>query len=429
MVWTRCGPERKDGYMKLTDNGVRNAQPREKRYTIPDGTLPGLGLRITPAGHRSFILRYRHGGGRNAPERFLLLGSPDKGMSLGEARRLAKGHLASIHHGGDPARAKRELRHIPTVAQVCDRYLLEGTGAKKPSTLATDRGRIDRHIKPLLGEKAVNEVTSHDIERFMKAVAEGKTKIDIKTGEHGRAIVTGGRGTATRTTGLLGGIFSFAVKAGLRPDNPVRGVKRFRDRKNERFLSVDELARLGEALASSKANAKALNIIRLLVLSGARKNEIASLKWHEVDFERSCLRLEDSKTGQAYSPWCPALEILSNTERTNNAFVFPAEIGTGHFLGTPKVWEKIRKSANLGGVRLHDLRHSFASAALRGGAILPVIAKLLGHADLNTTSRYAHLTDDPVRLAAERTAKELDGAMKSPQVRGSSDNIVKLSQA
>lgn len=168
-----------------------------------------------------------------------------------------------------------------------------------PSTISTDRGRIERHIKPLLGRKCASEVTRADVQRFLRDVAEGKTKADIKIGTRGRAIVEGGRGTATRTVGLPGGIFSFAVAQGLRPDNPVRGVKRFPDRKSERFLSSAELAAFAKALSATEAEGAdpaAVSIIRLLAFTGARKSEIANLKWSEIDFDRALLRLGDSKT-------------------------------------------------------------------------------------------------------------------------------------
>ena len=254
----------------------------------------------------------------------------------------------------------------------------------------------------------------------------GKTAVDIKTGFRGRAIVEGGKGTASRTVGLLGGIFSFAVHEKLRTDNPVRGVKRFADNKGERFLNGSELASLGDAIRKVEAeggNKMALNIIRLLTFTGARKSEITGLKWLEVDFERTSLRLGDSKTGAKVIPLGPpALTILAATEmREGTDWVFPAESGRSTFQGTEKVWHKVRAEAKMPDLRIHDLRHSFASMGLAAGDNLAIIGKLLGHADVKTTARYAHLADDPVRQAAVRISGSIAAALD-----GNNGEVVKL---
>ncbi len=286
---------------------------------------------------------------------------------------------------------------------------------KKPTTLATDRGRIKRHIIPLLGRKKVKDLTRADIQRFMQDVAAGKTACDEKTASRGRAIVEGGKGTATRTVGLLGGILTFAVERGICPTNPVHGVKRYRDRKGERFLSARELAALGLGLAVMEETATIspimANAVRLLLLTGCRKTEVLSLCWSFVDFERGYLRLPDSKTGEKTVPLgAPALKVLSDLPRLSD-WVFPAATGGGHLVGLPHAWDAVRVWCGLDGVRLHDLRHSFASVGAISGNSLPVIGALLGHADSKTTSRYAHLTADPIKAAAERIANTIADAM------------------
>ena len=403
---------------KLTDRVVNAAKAEARRYMIWDTDKKGFGLRVEPSGHKSFIVRYRaNGGGRNAPRRQMKIdGASGEVLTAEAARKLANLILADVAHGKDPQDDLAAKRREMTVAALCGLYLEEGTETKKASTLATDRGRIERHIKPLLGARLISEITSADIERFMRDVAKGKTAADVKTMKRGRAIVEGGKGTAARTVGLLGGIFTFAVARKLRADNPVRGVKRYADKKGERFLSSSELATLGETLRAFEAkgaNKAALAIIRLLTFTGARKGEIAGLKWAEADLERSCLRLADSKTGAKVIPLGPpALAILSElTPVDGSPFVFPAESGNGVFQGTDKVWRKVRKAAKLSDVRLHDLRHSFASAGLAAGDSLPLIGKLLGHADVKTTARYAHLADDPVKAAAKRISSNIAAAM------------------
>lgn len=399
---------------KLTKRVIDDAQPQARRYTIWDSEKRGFGVRVEVSGLKVFLLRYRVGrAGRNATRREIVLGRCDN-WPPEKARAEAGRILNAVDAGQDPARDRHKKRQELNVSQLCELYLEEGVSTKKPSTISTDKGRIERHIKPLLGPKLLSDVTSADVERFMRDVAKGKTAADLKTKPRGRAIVEGGKGTATRTVGLLGGIFTFAVRHRLRADNPVRGVQRYRDNKGERFLSAAELAALGEALRGLEAegtNPQALAILRLLTFTGARKSEIAGLLWSEVDIERQCLRLADSKTGAKTIPiGPPALAILAALPR-EGTMVFPAESGKRHFQGTEKVWRKARARAGLSGVRIHDLRHSFASMGLMTGDALPIIGKLLGHADVKTTARYAHLADDPLKAAANRISESIAAAM------------------
>ncbi|MDY8109405.1 site-specific integrase [Fulvimarina sp. 2208YS6-2-32] len=301
-----------------------------------------------------------------------------------------------------------------TVSELCDTYMADGTGTKKASTLPVDKGRIERHIKPLLGKRKVSEINQADIRKFLKNVSEGATASDTKTVSRGRAIVKGGKGTASRTVGLLGGIFTYAIELGLIQANPVRGVKRYPDKRNERFLTGKELATLGHGLSAAEAqglNGKALNIIKLLVFTGARRGEIEALRWSKVDTAGRRLRLEDSKTGQKSMPLnSAALDILLNLQERaedRSGFVFPATDGDGHYVGTPRIWSILRERIGLHDVRLHDLRHSFASVGVVNGAPLMVVGALLGHADHSTTQRYAHLAYDPLAAASEQIGQAI----------------------
>jgi integrase len=401
---------------RLTNSVVNGAAKRDSDYFIWDGDLKGFGLKVCSGGRKSYVCKYRLGTGRNAPTRRMTIGTHGSPWTPEQARKRASQILGLVAHGEDPAQAKQADKNVLTVSQLCDRYLEHGAATKKASTLATDRGRIERHIKPLLGRMRVPDVKRADISRFLQDVAAGKTAVDVKTGARGRAIVRGGKGTATRTVGLLGGIFSFAVESGWISENPVRGVKRFRDRRNERFLDGAELQKLGAALVAAEAtgeNPYALAIIRLLVLTGARKGEIESLRWPEVDWQYSYLRLADSKTGQKLVMLNgAAIEVLQTVPRQNTSdFVFPASRSDGYYEGTPKVWRRIRENAGLENVRIHDLRHSFASMALSGGTNLPVIGALLGHKDSATTARYAHLQNDPIRNASDQVGDALSEAL------------------
>ena len=199
-------------------------------------------------------------------------------------------------------------------------------------------------------------------------------------------------------------------------ESPVLGVKRFADKRGNRYLSQQELVALGGALRKAESegeNPSALAILKLLIFTGARKGEIERLTWPEVDFAAGYLKLADSKTGQKAIPLnAGALQVLHDQPRIEgNDHVFPAYRGDGHYEGTPKVWVSVRAKAGLQDIRLHDLRHSFASTAVSGGASLPIIGALLGHAHSATTQRYAHLSDDPLRAASEAVGSQIAAAL------------------
>ncbi len=414
---------------KLTNRTVAALAPGLERYVVWDSELRGFACRVEPSGTKSFLVRYRPGGGRSAPKRFYTIGrfpifSPE------DARREARRLLGAVATGQDPAGERNAARSDMSVAELCDLYMREAPNLptkfgqpKGAETLSTDQGRIDNHIKPLLGKKRVGDIVAADIQRFMRDIAAGKTAKDNKTGPRKRLIVKGGRGAATRVTGLLSGIFSFAVAEGIRAENPVKGVQRYADGKSDRALSLQEITKLGFVLrrmAEQGVNPSAINIIKLLIVTGARRNEIAGLRWGEVDFERSVIRLPahrhktGSQKGAKYIPLTdPARTILSElSEDRTSDFVFPATSGDSHFQGIKRVWQKARAQAGLNDVRLHDLRHTFASTGVSSGDGLPIIGALLGHSNARTTQRYAHIANDPLQKAAGRIAKNLADALE-----------------
>ncbi len=403
---------------KFTKTAIDRAKPKADDYFLWDGELKGFGIKIARGGRKSYVCKYRAGSGRTAPTRRMTIGAHGSPWTVDQARAEARKLLGRAANGEDPAKEKQQAKMQITVAALCDLYLEQGIGMKKASTIVTDKGRIERHIKPLLGKKRVPDVSRADIKRFLQDVANGKTSADIKTGLHGRAIVKGGKGTASRTVGLLGGIFSYAFDCGLIETNPVRGIKRFADKKCDRYLSQQELVALGKALRdglSDGLNPQALAILKLLIFTGARKGEIETLKWADLDLESGYLRFSDSKTGQKAIPLnAGALEILAYLPRQDGSpYVFPAHRGDGHYEGTPKVWRIVRAKAGLEGVRLHDLRHSFASIAVSGGASLPIIGALLGVTPSATTQRYAHLHDDPLKAASEAVGSKIAASLSN----------------
>lgn len=404
---------------KLTKTLVDALASGGDRFTVWDTDLKGFGVRISPTS-KTYVVRFRVGGGRSGTLRQLTIGRHGT-LAPDEARKIARSKLADAAAGGDPQTARVEKRQEMTVSQLCDDYLMHGVSTKKTSTLSVDRSRIERHIKPLLGKLKVGEVSRSSIEKFRDAVARGDSAVAAKPkGQRTRkdAPVGGGQGAATRTVGLLGGIFSYAVGRDLITINPVRGVKRFKDKASQRFLSIEEYGRLGAALtacATDGYNEQALSIIRLLILTGARKGEIEKLRWSEVDFDRGWLRLGDSKTGAKAIPVGDAvLDILRDRSQAGRRghWVFPASEGEGYFVGTPRIWNIVRKRAGLSDLRLHDTRHGHASLAAGDGQSLYIIGAVLGHKDAKTTSRYAHLADSPLRRAADRTSSLAEAALR-----------------
>jgi integrase len=279
---------------------------------------------------------------------------------------------------------------------------------KKPTTLATDFGRIERHIKPLLGRRTVGAVTREDVEAFMHDVAAGKTASKTKTKPRGLACVRGGRGTATRTLGLLGAIFGYAVRHRMRSSNPVHGIIRFADGKRDRRLSDDEYLMFGEALRKAAAAniwPAAVAAARFLMLTGWRSGEALGLRWHEVDLVRRTATLADTKTGRSVRPLShAACEDLQNLTRSGE-LVFAASRGNGRMTGFPKLWAKIvNKGALPADVTPHTLRHSFASLAGDLGYSEMTIAALVGHQGRSITSRYVHSADAVLLAAADAVA-------------------------
>jgi integrase len=413
---------------KLTKRTVDTEQPETSEKFIWDDELPGFGLRVFPSGRKSYVVQYKVGG-RGGRTRRISLGSHEK-LTPEEARKRAKKLFAAVADGGDPATDRAEVKRALSVTDLAKLYLAEAPAEKpnkKASSWATDRSNIERHIEPLLGRRFVTALTQADIAKFQADVAAGRSKADIKTRPRGRAIVEGGRGTAARCLAVLGAMLQFAVGRKFITENPAKGVPLLKGQNKERFLSEAEVATLAEAVSGMEAEGRlgptAAAAVRLLMLTGCRKTEILSLKWDWVDFERGCLRLPDSKTGAKVVPLAAAaMEVLSELPRTS-AYVLPAARGGSHYSGLQKDWERVRARAGLPGLRLHDLRHSFASFAVADGNTLFMVGKVLGHKQARTTEVYAHLADDPLRAVADRTAARIAAAMKGT---AGADKVVPL---
>jgi integrase len=396
--------------------GLRQVRSLKPGETVWDASLTGFGARRQRSDAVSYVLFYRTKEGR---QRWFTIGKHGTPWTPETAREEARRLLGDVAHKRDPAAEKRAARNAQTVSELCDLYLADAEAGrlvtrrrtqKKASTLTIDKGRIARHIKPLLGRHRVAAVTREDIEHFMHDVAEGKTAATAKTKPRGLARVRGGRGAANRAVGLLGGIFTYAVRHRMRQDNPVHGVVRPADGKRSRRLSEAEYGALGSALRNAEAAniwPPAIAVARFLAVGGWRCGEALALRRNEIDLARRTATLGDTKTGRSVRPLshvaCDVLQGLTIA----GGLVFPASRGSGDIVmsGFKKLWKRIAK---LGGlppdVTPHVLRHSFASLAADLGYSEPVIAALVGHQGRSTTSRYLHSADAVLLAAADAVA-------------------------
>ena len=402
----------------LTKRTIDAATPKEREYFLWCAGTPGFGVRVHPTGRKVFVAQVRVG----KRTRRLRIG-PYGPFTVDQARGAAQEIIRSAALGTDPQRERREAREAITVAELCDAYMEAARAgmvltrfrvAKRQSTVSIDEGRVGRHIKPLIGSIPARELTRVDVQRMVDQITQGRTKGVHKGKPRGKAVVKGGGGTAARVASLLGGIYSWAEKRGLvEGRNPVRGVETAQYLPRDRVCSTSELRALGEVLDLQHPTMPfAVEALRLIALTGLRREEACRLKWSEIDLAGHCLRLSATKTGKSVRPLgTPALDLLRSRPRSSDIWVFPSEVGTGS-ADLKKQIASLFDMAGLQDARSHDLRRTFASAAADEGYSDATIGALLGHAQRGVTARhYIRRPDEALVAAADRTARRIARAL------------------
>ncbi|MCB1033558.1 MAG: site-specific integrase [Acidobacteria bacterium] len=364
-------------------------------HYVWDDDLAGFGVRVNPSGRKSFVVAFRLRG----RQRFYTIGRYGE-MTPDQARTKAMKTLYGVRQGIDPATGVVG-EEAPRILDLAKRYQTEHAEAKKKaSTARQDAKTWENYVLPKLGKRRVADIARDDVSKLHHSLRSTPF-------------------VANRVLALLSKAFNLTEVWGWRPDrsNPCRHIKRFKEAKRERFLSQAELRRLAEVLRQAEHERTespfALAMVWLLIYTGCRSSEIRRLRWAEADLQEKCLRLQDSKTGaKVVQLNRQALEILETLERDpNNPFVIQGLKPRSHLSDLNGPWRRIRKAAGIEDVRLHDLRHTYASFGAAAGLSLPVIGSLLGHSQPATTQRYAHLAADPVREAANAIGANLSAAM------------------
>jgi integrase len=412
---------------KLTKRAVDalQADPAGRDVTHFDDEIRGFGVRVKPSGAKAYVLKYRNRFGQQRKFHIARVGD----ITSEQARTAAIKLRGRIVAGEDPVTDRNSERNAQTVAQLCDEYLDAEKGRIKASTLAVDKSRIDRHVKPLLGSRPVSSLTPADMEKFLRDVMAGKSvKPAAKVADNAKrargGVATGGPAVASRTLGMLGTILERAVRDRVLAQNPVRGIKRPKDQEVKPAFSFDKVKALGTALRAesdenaateSKESKTGRDAIRSLLLTGFRRMETLPLSWELIDAQAHCVRFKDTKSGkQMRALGRSALDHFAAIKPKNckaTDFVFPSSSKAGHLVGLPKMWERVAKRATLKGVTLHGLRHWFASAASELGYSDLIIGALLGHAKKGITGRYATAPDPALVAAADKISLALAMAL------------------
>lgn len=423
----------------ITKSFVEKLEPESKDYAVWDDKLAGFGVRVSPKGRKTYILKYRLIDGRQRRRRIGVHGH----ITCEHARKTAISWHGEIADGNDPTSEISNIKNSPTVSQLCDRFIKEHSEIhKKPRGVELDQTAIRKHIKPKLGNLKTAAVTQKDIQKFHLSMKDMPAH-------------------ANRVLRILSKMFNLAEEWELRPpnSNPVTKVKRYKEEPRERYLSNKEIKCLGKALdRAEERNTESLyfiSLVRLLLLTGARLREIMHAKWEWIDWEMSMLKLPDSKTGKKIIHLSPAAQaVLKATPKIKgNPYIIAGSKDGQPLVNVKRAWKNIKEAATvnlliqdevygdviekywkrhkkfptyealckkakdegfeepvgLTDVRMHDLRHTYASICVAQGMSLQMVSKLLGHARASTSERYAHLAHDPITNAAAQVGENISG--------------------
>ena len=418
----------------LTKRLIETLEPSDKDYVIWDNKISGFGEKVTPKGRKAYLFKYRSEDGRQRKPSIGVHGN----ITCEQAREVAANWHAEIIKGNNPAEEKKKAKNSLTISQLCDRFIEEHASIrKKQGGLELDKTVIRLYVKPMLGSLKTATVSKADIQKFHLALKNKPAQ-------------------ANRILRLLSKMFNLAEDWELRPQNsnPVKNVERYKEDARERYLTPQELDSLGKALEESEQgdleSVHFISLVRLLLLTGARLREIMHAKWEWIDWDHGLLKLPDSKTGKKTIHLSPAvLNVLENTPRIDkNPFIIVGAREGQPLISPKKPWMRIKERATLlllkkddtygdlakqaktyqelcqlaeqhnlekpigmTDVRLHDLRHTFASICVRQGMSLQMVSKLLGHAKASTSERYAHLAHDPISNAAAQVGEGISQAL------------------
>ena len=412
---------------KLTKRIVDAWEGAEGDLVLWDGKLSGFGVKALRNGAKSFVLNYRN---QYGAERRYTIGRLSEKLTTEQARAKADELLREIRLDGiDPMGQKKAAKAAKSVNDLLDLYLDSARFAEKAeSTQYTDRGRIKRHLRPTLGELKIEQVTPDRVRRAFADIRDGKTSVTEKTKARGKANVRGGEGAARMAIRVMRAIFNWAIKEGLAASNPAEKIEIGSDRTRDSILETPEqYEQLFRALDRLELERRipdaAADAIRVLAFSGARRNEIAGLRWEHVDVDTGVIRLppRSHKAGHRTGKHreivlnASGRDIIAARQDNGSEFVFPSDRGGAHVTLSAKLWGTIRKEAGLpAGISNHSLRHSLGTLMAMQGAQAAEIMSTLGHSQLSTAQRYIHATwDGRAALAEKYTAGIAAAAAKS----------------